>query len=172
PVPRSDDVFNPYIAYCQRRSMPRAEITLHAKRHFSLGVSAYTNVTSPLRRYFDLIAQRQLRAILGIDEPYTYQELDRLLADLEPAVSRATAISQARNRYWLLKFLATCQGKTLKAQVLDRFPNRFQIWLEELCMDADIPLAFGRNLLPEQHIDVVVESVLPQEDVLKLRLKA
>jgi len=169
-VPRSDDEFNPYVSYCQRRIMPRAENSLDPRPHYSLGLDAYTNITSPLRRYFDVLAQRQLRAALGVDEPYSRDQLDTLLKELEPGISRAQYVSHHRTRYWLLKYLAAFKGKTVKAIVLDRFPNRYQIWLESLCMDADLPLAFGHTLVPEQRIDVIIEQVHPREDLLKLRL--
>lgn len=169
-VPRSDNEFNPYVSYCQRRMMPRAENSLTPRPHFSLGLDAYTNVTSPLRRYFDVLAQRQLRAAMHLDEPYSREQLEDLLHELEQNMSRAQFIAHNRTRYWMLKYLAAFKGKTIKAMVLDRFQNRYQIWLENLCMDAELPLSFGHSLVPEQRIDVVIEQVSPRDNVLKLRL--
>ena len=170
PVPRSDDVFNPHIAYCQRRLMPRAEQSTIAGRHFTLGLDSYTNITSPIRRYFDVLAQRQFRAILGLDEPYTGQELSTLMDELELSVARATAIAYRQNRYWLLKYLTGLQGQAIKATVLDRFSSGYQIWLDNICIDAELPLSFGRKLFPEQEISVILERVSARDDILKLRL--
>ncbi|MCD4652864.1 RNB domain-containing ribonuclease [bacterium] len=170
PIPRSDKEFNPYISYCQRRMMPRAENSLDPKSHFSLGLPVYTNVTSPLRRYFDVLAQRQLKAIMGYEEPYSRSELDHLMCELETSTSRSMTITHHRNRYWLLKYLSTFLGKSISAIILDRFSNRYQVWLEDLCIDADLPLSFGRKLLPEQQIMVIIEKVTPQNEILKLRL--
>lgn len=170
PIPQNNNAFNPHIAYTQRRMMPRAETAISVKPHFSLGLNAYTNITSPLRRYFDVLAQRQLKAVLGLDEPYSRENLYILMKELEISVSKASAVTTHSRRYWFLKYLRALKGKTLDAIVLDRFPNRYQIWLEKFCMDADLPLVFGRKLLPEQRVKVVVEQVLPRDDVLKLRL--
>ncbi|MBN1878988.1 RNB domain-containing ribonuclease [bacterium] len=170
PVPRSDEIFNPYISYCQRRVMPRADQSLVSRKHFTLGLSSYTNITSPMRRYFDVIAQRQFRAILGHDEPYSRQELDSILKDLEQSVARAATIAYRQNRYWLLKYLSGFEGQTITAMILDRYANGYQIWLEDLCIDADLPLSFSKKLYPEQVISVMIERVSPRDDVLKLRL--
>jgi len=170
PIPRSDNEFNPFISYCQRRIMPRAVNSLDPKSHYSLGLAAYTNVTSPLRRYFDVLAQRQLKAAADYEEPYSRSELDFLIHELETSVSRSLAIIHHRNKYWMLKYLNTLLGKSIDAVILDRFPNRYQVWLENICIDGDLQLAFGKKLLPEQRVKVIIEKVSPREELLKLRL--
>jgi exoribonuclease II len=171
PVPKSNFEFDPYISYCQRRVMPRADYSIKPRPHHTLGLDYYTNITSPIRRYFDVLAQRQFLSLLGFDEPYATEELAGLLNDLESSVSRATTISMHQHRYWLLKYLAGCQGDILEAMVLDRVSNGYQIWLKELCLDAFLPLSFAHKLYPEQLISVVIERVVPRENLLKLRLK-
>ncbi len=169
-VPVSMETFNPYISYRQRRLMTRAETSVSAKPHFSLGLNAYTNITSPLRRYFDVIAQRQLKSILLGEPLYTADDLERVLMELETASARASQISHSRYRYWLFKHLATLRGQHLDAIVLDRFPNRYQIWLKDYFIDADIPTSFGKQMVPEQVISVTVEKVSPRQRLLRVRL--
>lgn len=45
-----------------RRCMPRSEMTTQPSPHASLGLDAYCQVTSPIRRYTDLLAHRQIKA--------------------------------------------------------------------------------------------------------------
>lgn len=170
-APRSDDEFNPYIAWCQRKIMPRADYSLKPKPHFTLGLQSYTNITSPIRRYFDVLAQRQLKAILGIEKPYSHNELESLMTDLEASVARASAISHNQHNYWLLKYLEGFQGQTIDAMVMDRISNGYQVFLMQLCMDAFLPLSFGHKLYPEQVVKVILERVSPRDNSLKLRLK-
>ena len=169
--PTSPKVFDPYIAYCQRRLMNRAGTSIQQRHHYSLGLSAYTNVTSPLRRYFDLIAQRQLKAAIGLEEPYDDDELRNIIYEIDSASAKAIAVSNERHRYWLLKYLSKKQGQILSAVVLDKFPRRFQIWLNDYYINADIPIPFGINLTPNQKINVILERTQPREKNLVLRLQ-
>ncbi|MGB3976638.1 MAG: ribonuclease catalytic domain-containing protein [bacterium] len=169
--PKSGAEFDPYISYCQKKVIPRADYSLKAKPHATLGLQYYTNMTSPIRRYFDVLAQRQFLSLLGFDDPYPRHELADLLKDLEISIARATTISMHQHRYWLLKYLAAFTGKTVNATVLDRITNGYQIWLEELCFDTFLPLSFSHKLLPGQAISVVIERVVPRDNYLKLRLR-
>jgi exoribonuclease II len=170
-IPRSDHVFNPYVSYCQRKVMPRAGYSLTPQPHFSLGLQNYTNFTSPIRRYFDVLAQRQLKAVLGLDKPYSFEEMEMLMTELDASAARAFVISNNQHRYWLFRYLEGFQGQTVDAMVLDRFSNGYQVFLMDLCLDAFLPLSFGHKLYSEQVIKVILERVSPRENVLKLRLK-
>ncbi|MEM8808410.1 MAG: ribonuclease R family protein, partial [Cyanobacteria bacterium P01_G01_bin.38] len=52
-----------------RRCMPRSEMGVTPARHATLGLESYTQVTSPIRRYTDLLAHFQLKAHLRGDSP-------------------------------------------------------------------------------------------------------
>ena len=171
PFPKSNVEFDPYISYCQKKVIPRAEYSLRAKPHNTLGLPYYTNMTAPIRRYFDVLAQRQFLSLLGFDEPYPRHELEDLLKDLEVSTARATTISMHQHRYWLIKYLAAFTGKTVEAIVLDRIAKGYQIWLEDLCFEAFLPLSFSHKLYPGQAVSVVIERAVPRDNILKLRLK-
>ncbi|MBN1355830.1 RNB domain-containing ribonuclease [bacterium] len=163
--------FDPLIAYRQRRLMNRAGSSIDPRSHFSLGLSCYTNVTSPLRRYFDLLAQRQLKAIVDHEEPYGADELAMLIYETDAAVTRANAVVMNREKYWLLKYFKGLTGKTIKGIVLDKLPHRYLIWLSETCTQADFPAPFGISLQPGQEVRVILERSDPQQNILKLRLQ-
>ena len=61
------------VRYCAiRRCMPRSEMGTNPMRHASLGLDSYIQVTSPIRRYTDLVAHFQLKAHLrGEPLPFT-----------------------------------------------------------------------------------------------------
>ena len=62
--------------FLQRRAMSRVEITTSPGPHSSLGLACYISITSPLRKYFDLVMQRQLVSLLrGGPAAYTRREL-------------------------------------------------------------------------------------------------
>ncbi|RME79406.1 MAG: RNB domain-containing ribonuclease, partial [Planctomycetota bacterium] len=66
---------NSYLGlYGVRRFLKRSELTPHPASHFTLGLEAYLQATSPIRRYSDLVNQRQLKSTLS--NYYSYSEED------------------------------------------------------------------------------------------------
>lgn len=96
----------PAREYFMRGLLKRSEMSPYPSSHFGLGLNAYTQVTSPIRRAVDLISQRQITQYL-IDGkvPYSHQQVTELIAELELGQDEAVLIQRERNKYWLLKYL-------------------------------------------------------------------
>jgi len=63
-----------------RKTFKRSRLSLTPGLHSGLGLSAYTQASSPIRRYADLVTQRQFTAMLsGVPVPYGREELLRIL---------------------------------------------------------------------------------------------
>ena len=60
----------------QRRLLSRFSLSYEPEHHSGLGLDAYVTATSPIRKYFDLVTQGQIRAILGLDTPRTAEEIE------------------------------------------------------------------------------------------------
>ncbi len=83
-----------------KRCLSRGHVGSTASPHFSLGLEAYVQATSPIRRYGDLIAQRQLACWLHGSPPLDGAGLAPLLVEIEAAVRQAIAISRDDQRHW------------------------------------------------------------------------
>jgi exoribonuclease-2 len=73
-----------------------------------LGVAQYLWASSPLRRYSDLVNQRQLLAILDGGAPvYTEgdAELFAIMADFELTYSQYADLQSQMEHYWCLRWL-------------------------------------------------------------------
>ena len=89
-----------------RRCMPRSEMSINPVRHASLGLDTYVQVTSPIRRYTDLLTHFQLKAHLkGIDLPFAKDELQEILYSVGSSSYEATLVERQTNRYWSLEYL-------------------------------------------------------------------
>jgi exoribonuclease-2 len=162
--------YDPVLHYRQQRAMHHARMGLEPIPHSSLGLEVYTTFTSPLRRYVDLMAHRQLRAYLQRGEPfYTEEQLRAILAELEPSLGRAGMVEHERRRYWLFKYLGERQAKVLAGVVLDRFPRNYLVLLPEVMQEVDLPVA-GKELAAGDTIQVRIETVQPRNGVLKVSL--
>ena len=153
-----------YQNWMQRRFLSRFVLSHHADQHSGLGLDAYVTATSPIRKYFDLITQRQLRATLGLEQPYTSEEIDRLIQLLELPMSHVPRIQQGRHRYWLLKYLEQHTGDKEEAIVLKKQRNHYQILLSNYMIECDLPISGGFVLKPEDLIQVTIQNVRAREE--------
>lgn len=163
-----DDI---YLHFKQRRLLNRVEITTKPGLHSSLGVSPYTHATSPIRRYLDLVMQRQLARVLASGQPlYSTGELEELAMQVEPVVRQGFKVRQARQRYWLLKWLEERVGQTLPGVVMERQMRRWQLLLTDIMMLCTIPAQGAPGLSPGQKVGIVIERVDAFDDVLRVKL--
>jgi exoribonuclease-2 len=88
--------------------------------HGALGVPTYSQTTSPLRRYLDLVCQRQLRSVLsGGAAPYDREALERIWHECAERLRINRRVEARRRRYWLYRYLAAQVGERFEAVVLD-----------------------------------------------------
>ena len=153
-----------YQNWMQRRFLSRFVLSHRADKHSGLGLDAYVTATSPIRKYFDLVTQRQLRAALGLEQPYTSDEIDRLIQLLEVPMRYVPRIQSGRHRYWLLKYLEQRIGEKEEGIVLKKQRNHYQILLSNYMIECDLPISGGFVLRPEDLIQVTIQNVRARED--------
>ena len=103
------------------QSTGKVRFSVHAEAHEGLGVSAYAWMSSPLRRYVDLMNQWQLAASLAGNKPPFTRTSDALLAALrafEVTYARYDEYQRAMETYWSLRWLLQEEAKTIDATVL------------------------------------------------------
>lgn len=113
-----------------RRFSP-AVISVTPTPHVGLGVDAYIQATSPLRRYPDLVMQRQISHFLALGEPvYSADDISSVAKRAEVQMRDLSRIEEARRRYWFLKYLmltrlgAPDEADHFTAYVLENEPRR------------------------------------------------
>ena len=109
----------------RRRSFKRSRLSLTPGEHSGLGVRAYTQISSPIRRYANLVTQLQFASALA-DEPLPFdsEELLRVLTTAESAELENRRLEEESTTYWVLKYLAREEmNRPLPALLLDRKGN-------------------------------------------------
>ena len=103
------------------QSTGKVRLSVHPEPHEGLGVSCYAWMSSPLRRYVDLVNQWQLIAALtGQRAPYS-RNSDALLAALrafEVTYARYDEHQRAMETYWVLRWLEQEAIRRVEAVVL------------------------------------------------------
>jgi exoribonuclease-2 len=154
------------------RKMTRGELSINPFRHAGLGLDAYVQVTSPIRRYSDLLAHFQIKAHLrGAALPYTNEELDTLLKMIDPATYEANQIERQTVRYWSLEYLRR-QGKTVwQALLLDwlREDERLGLVLLE-DLGLKLPIRMMRDAYIGESLNLVVSNVDPRRDIINFEV--
>jgi exoribonuclease-2 len=103
------------------QSVGKVRFGVHPEPHEGLGVTSYAWMSSPLRRYVDLVNQWQLAAALAGRKPPFARNSDGLLSALrafEVTAARYDEHQRAMETYWSLRWLLQEDVKTLEAVVL------------------------------------------------------
>nr|HID59638.1 RNB domain-containing ribonuclease [Desulfobacterales bacterium] len=148
-----------YQNWMQRKFLNRVILDLEPQPHSALGLDVYVTFTSPIRKYFDLVTQRQLRAVLGLEDSYTKDELRHIVNLLEQPLSQIMQIQIRRTQYWILRYLERKIGEKEEALVLDRQRNHYLILLTAYLIETSLPLTCGLDLRPEDRIEVTIKRV-------------
>lgn len=141
--------------------------------HFSLGLEAYVQATSPIRRYADLLAHRQLIAWMeqlpGLSEPQLREQLDTL----EDPLRQSIQISREDQRHWQQVWLQQHREQEWSVQFLRwlRPQDRLAlVHVPDLAMDL-VGHADGEDPSPGQVLTMTVVHVDPDQGELKLRFQ-
>ena len=143
----------------------KVKMSTVAAPHQGLGVAQYMWSSSPLRRYVDLVNQRQIIAMLhGEDAAYPKNDtaLYSTMRDFDTMYGVYNEFQRHMERYWCLRWLQQERVEQTQAIVLR----------ENLVKLADIPLVFKVPSLPELPASTTVQLAIGAIDLLNLDIEA
>jgi exoribonuclease II len=153
-----------------RRCMPRSEVSIMPVRHASLGLDTYTQVTSPIRRYADLLAHFQIKAHLrGEALPFSTESIQELIQVISNTAYESMLVERQTNRYWALEYLRQRPEEIWQSLVLRwlrEHENLGLVLLEDLGLE--VAMHFSRPLEVGERLDVKVTYADPRQDVIRL----
>jgi exoribonuclease-2 len=141
------------------------------RAHAGLGLDCYCSTTSPMRKYLDLVMQRQLVASLQAQEPlYSGAQLRDISAVLQPVLTRASLVENERRRYWLLKKMEPLQGQVLRAVVLSRRKKTYTVLLTDFLLELSADPSEDRIYEPGCEVQVLLRDIDRFEGSISLGL--
>lgn len=160
------------VRYCALRGcMPKSAMGVTPARHSSLGLELYTQVTSPIRRYTDLLAHFQLKAHLRGDPlPFSREQMLEIIYSVSSAASEATLVERQTNRYWSLEYLRRNSDEIWQVLVLRWLredENLGIILLEDLGLE--LPHRFDRPVKLGDRLQVQVLLSDPNRDEIRFK---
>jgi exoribonuclease II len=142
----------------------KVKMSTRPGEHQGLGVDHYLWASSPLRRYSDLVNQRQLIAIVEeARAPYAANdaELHAVLVDFETTYAQYAEFQERMERYWCLRWLLQERVTECLAQVIRENVVRF----------VDLPLVVRLPDMPAGEPETRVRVALGRIDLLQMALE-
>jgi ribonuclease R len=131
------------------------------KGHFGLNEAAYAHVTSPIRRFPDLINQQIVKAFIKQDEtPYSQEDLVKLSTQINEKI---VEIRDARAEYFKTKATVKAQYQASNSSIdglVAMDSNEFRLVLKQVCRSGIIGDDFEHALKTRFDINKVDVSHL------------
>jgi exoribonuclease-2 len=155
-----------------KRCLSRGVQGTQPMAHFSLGLSAYVQATSPIRRYADLVSHRQIIAQLENTTPLSEPEMGELIDDLDDPLRQSIQISREDQRHWQQVWFSQHHDQRWDAEFL-RFlrpqDGLALVHLADLAMDVVGRVDQG-NPNPGDRMTMTVKLADPDRGELQLQL--
>ena len=153
-----------------RKFLGRSSLSLQAGGHSGLGLSMYTQLTSPLRRFADLVMQRQLMAHLVNEElPYSKDELLKVLETAERTARESRIVEGEAKRRWLMQYLKqTWREQPLDVFILNEVKGGYKVEMQPWGVEAY--LATSKNLEMGQSVVAVIDKIRVKAGNARLKL--
>ena len=151
-------------AYQIRRCMRPRSLSAKPGAHSGLGLDTYTQVTSPLRRYTDLLAHQQIRAFLRNESPLSEDEVLLHLAAGEAASNAAMQAERMSRSHWTAVYLSDKKGSCWDAVALERRGGRTLFIIPALGLETQV--ALKQNVEPNELVSLTLAQVkIPELEI-------
>ena len=122
------------------RCFKQSRITTKASLHAGLGLSRYVRVTSPIRRYLDLLAQQQLVKFINNQTTLDDTQLNQRIAQFSGVISRVNKATKQSIEHFKCIFLKQNKNWQGKATIVDLNGNKSTVLIPEIAMIAQLIL--------------------------------
>ena len=142
--------------FALRRLMRPGQLKSEPDLHAGLGMAQYTQTTSPLRRYADLLAHQQLRAFLAGRPLLDSQTVMQRMAEGGLGMSLTRQIERISNRHWTLVYLRQNPDWTGDAVIVENNGRRSFAVIPDLDIEGPI---YGGDYELDQVVPVTVSGI-------------
>lgn len=153
------------------KALSSAQLEPAPRPHRGIGVAAYSPITSPLRRYPDLVNVAQVIHYLKNDEVrWSKEELIAMLPLLNARLEAAGQVQRFRPRYWKLQYFKQQGDKAwLDAVVTDENDLFVTVSLPDLQIFVrGKRKTFGDKVYPGQFFQVRIGKVHPLNNEIQI----
>ncbi|MBP5283591.1 MAG: RNB domain-containing ribonuclease, partial [Treponema sp.] len=121
-----------------RKCMRKRNVNVTPSAHAGLGVGMYSQVTSPLRRYGDLLGHEQLRAFLKGEKLIDKDTMLMRMSEGDAAMQASKKAERNSRTHWTLVYLLQHPEWTGNAVCVDKQPGKALYFIGEFGMETVI----------------------------------
>lgn len=160
---------DPISFYKVRKLLGRSSLSLQPGGHSALGLSMYTQLSSPLRRFADLVIQRQLIAHLLDEElPYDREELFKVLETAERTARESRSIEGEAKRRWLMQYLKHRSEQSLEVVIINEVKGGYKVEMQPWGVEAY--LASSSYLESGRTVKAIIDKIRVKASSARLKL--
>jgi len=139
-----------------------SRIGLSPEPHLALGLDVYVQITSPIRRYLDLVLQRQLLSYLdGYGFSYTEDELESIYHLIEMGIREKKIVEKSREKYWVIKHLISHTDDGVKGVVSYLTDSSASVYLPDYLLEVQVPKSSEMTMNVGDIINLKVQQADP-----------
>ena len=127
--------------YALRRSLRPRQYSGQPGPHGGLGLDVYAQVTSPLRRYLDLVAHQQLRAFLRGGDPLEAQAIVERVGAAEVAARGIRRAERLSREHWTVVYLQQHPGWQGEGVLVEKRMPRGVVLIPDLALEARVKVS-------------------------------
>ena len=154
--------------YEARKNSKAGVIEFKPGLHSGLGLEPYSRVTSPLRRYADLLAHRQLKSLILGREALGYEEMASKMTCAETAAASRRKLEKYANEYYTIVYLANHPGYTTTATLVAKRNGQLVFLIPELAYEYKARLQGNYQIDREYTLTLQLAEPSQQRCVFKV----
>ena len=154
--------------YEARKNSKAGVVEFKPGLHSGLGLEPYSRVTSPLRRYADLIAHRQLKNLILGRELMEYEKMAEKMTYAENAAAGRRKLEKYANEYYTIVYLANHPGYTTTATLVAKRNGQLIFLIPELAFEYKARLQGNYQIDKEYSLTLQLAEPSQQRCVFKV----
>ena len=142
-----EDLNTPADMFAIRKKLRRGCHSTEPSIHGGMGLEKYVQVTSPLRRYLDLLVHYQLRSFLTNQPLLKDEKVSKIISLVDIPIRANRQTERYSNQHWKLVYLMQNPDTKVTAtivELLDR--SRLMVSVNELAMTKKLSTGEKNNL--------------------------
>ena len=142
-------------AFQATRCFKQSKITPKASLHAGLGLSCYIRVTSPIRRYLDLLVQQQLVRFINNQTTLEDSQIKQRITQVNAVISRVNKATRQSIEHFKCLFLKQNNNWRGKGIIVDLNANKATVLIPEIAMITRLKLKSKAQLEDEIELRAV-----------------